>query len=230
LNPNNLRILYEDNHVLVVEKPVNIPVQADRSGDIDLQTLLKRYIAEKYQKPGDVYLGIIHRLDRPVGGVIVFARTSKAASRLSDAFRRRDVRKVYHAVVCTDGKSIPENGSLTHWLHKNEETNMVTAFDSDVAGSKKAVLHYERVSEQGPSELGLISIELETGRSHQVRVQCASAGFPLWGDQRYNVSKAKNGQQIALFASKIEFEHPVKKERLSFELPLPKREPWQGFI
>ncbi|MCC5927582.1 MAG: RluA family pseudouridine synthase [Bacteroidetes bacterium] len=224
-----INIIYEDNHILVVEKPVNIPVQADSSGDMDLQSLLKSYIAAKYSKPGDVYLGIVHRLDRPVGGVMVFARTSKAASRLTDAFRRREVLKMYVAVVHKPIKNVPLTGTLVHWLQKNVKTNMVTAFDTAVTGAKKAILNYTFLSSHPIQNLSLLHIELDTGRSHQIRVQCASTGFPLWGDQRYNVNLSKKGQQIALFAKKLEFIHPVKKQKMTFELPMPDRDPWHLF-
>ena len=222
----NIPVLYEDNHLIVVNKPINIPVQADDSGDLDVQTALKGYIAQKYNKPGEVFLGIVHRLDRPVGGVMVFARTSKAASRLADAFRTRSIRKVYQAVVCTDSKSVPESGTLVHWLRKNNETNHVQAFEREQSGSKQAILHFAKVKHDENKNLAQIQIELETGRSHQIRVQCAASGWPLWGDHRYNFNQAKKGQQIALFSSRLEFVHPVRKEPMVFELPLPNATPW----
>lgn len=229
MKPSAISIIYEDNHIIVVDKPVNIPVQADESGDVDMQNLVKDYLADKYQKTGNVYLGVVHRLDRPVGGVMLFAKTSKAASRLSDAFRRRDVYKVYHAVVLTGDNKIPEKGTLIHWLKKDTKTNMVRVTDSDIADSKKAILHFEKIGEDKFAKLALLRIVLETGRSHQIRVQCAAAGFPLWGDQRYNVHQSVPGQQIALFASLLEFHHPVKKGKVLFELDFPEREPWKLF-
>jgi 23S rRNA pseudouridine1911/1915/1917 synthase len=214
-------IVYEDNHLIVVNKPVNTPVQSDDSGDMDVQLLLKEYIAQKYDKKGNVFLGIVHRLDRPVGGLMVFARTSKAASRLSDAIRKRDIAKYYHAVV---HGSIPNSGELIHWLRKDNANNMVSAFDTEVSDSKKAILRYQKVSSR--DGLSLVRIELETGRSHQIRVQMAKFGHPLWGDQRYNLKLSSVGQQIALFASELSFVHPTTKELLKFTLPFPQREPW----
>ncbi len=219
-----LNVLYEDNHVIVVEKPVNIPVQADVSGDSDLQTIIKNYIADKYSKPGNVFLGIVHRLDRPVGGIMVFARTSKAASRLSETIRNRELGKMYHVVVMGVP---PDNGTLIHWLLKDSSTNMVKSFDKEVKDSKKAVLHFKK--EATVNGLSLLQIELVTGRAHQIRVQCQAMGHPIWGDQRYN-KLAVPGQQIALFASSLSFSHPTTKEHLSFSLPLPGREPWRQLL
>lgn len=217
------QILFEDNHILVVLKPANIPVQSDKSGDADMQSILKLYLAEKYQKPGNVFLGIVHRLDRPVRGVMVFGRTSKGASRLSESIRNRTFEKTYYAVVEGDA---PRSKTLTHWLVKDTSSNMVTAFDKEVPGSKQAILHFERVGSTGLHSL--LRIRLETGRPHQIRVQCAAMGFPLWGDQRYN-KQAKTGQQIALFASELSFLHPVTKEKLRFASDLPKEFPWDQF-
>ncbi|MCH8494883.1 MAG: RluA family pseudouridine synthase [Balneolales bacterium] len=219
------QIIYEDNHLIVAVKPPNIPTQLDDSGDEDFQTILKNYISVKYNKPGNVFLGMVQRLDRPVSGIMVFARTSKAASRLADSVRTRKIQKRYFAVV---NGEVPEHGSLEHWLLKDTSKNMVTAHTREVPGSKKAVLSFKReaVAENG---LSLISIDLETGRSHQTRVQCSTAGFPIWGDQRYNVSGSQVGQQIALVATGLTFEHPVKKETMNFDIPLPDRFPWTSF-
>jgi 23S rRNA pseudouridine1911/1915/1917 synthase len=214
-------IVFEDNHLLVINKPVNIPVQSDDSGDTDVQLMLKEYIAQKYDKKGNVFLGIVHRLDRPVGGLMVFARTSKAASRLSDAIRKREIGKFYHAVV---HGNVSNSGELVHWVRKDKSTNMVTAFDKEVTDSKKAILRYQKVSSR--DGLSLVRIELETGRSHQIRVQMSKVGHPLWGDQRYNPKLSSVGQQIALFASELSFAHPTTKENLKFTLPFPQREPW----
>ena len=213
-----INIIYEENHLLVVEKPINVPVQADKSGDEDLLSMLKKYLKEKYNKPGDVYLGLVHRLDRPVGGVMVFAKTSKAASRLSKQIQKHEFKKIYMAV--TQGK-VSENGVFKDKLKKDEKTN-ITMVSED---GKEAELSYNLVGFL--NNLSLVRISLKTGRSHQIRVQFASRKIPLYGDQKYNPNAVKD--QIALFASKIEFKHPITKEVMSFELPLPERYPFTLF-
>ena len=213
-----INIIYEDNHLLVVEKPINVPVQADKSGDEDLLSMLKKYLKEKYNKPGDVYLGLVHRLDRPVGGVMVFAKTSKAASRLSKQIQKHEFKKIYMAV--TQGK-VSENGIFKDKLKKDEKTNITTVSED----GKEAELSYNLVGFL--NNLSLVRISLKTGRSHQIRVQFASRKIPLYGDQKYNPNTVKD--QIALFASKIEFKHPITKEVMSFELPLPERYPFTLF-
>lgn len=215
----NINILYEDNHLLVVEKPINIPVQADSSKDEDLLNILKQYIKEKYNKPGEVYLGIVHRLDRPVGGIMVIARTSKSASRLSEQVRTNQFNKIYNA-VCLN--KINESGRLEDYLLKDTKTNIVKV---DKNG-KKAILNYKRLDYK--NNMSLVEIKLETGRSHQIRVQLSHNGNPLYGDQKYNKT-ARVGEQVALFAKKLEFYHPTKKELMSFELPLPDRVPFNYF-
>ncbi|MBQ6335577.1 MAG: RluA family pseudouridine synthase [Erysipelotrichaceae bacterium] len=202
-----MKVIYEDNHLLVVEKPINVPMQADSSKDEDLLNMAKAYIKEKYQKPGDVYLGLVHRLDRPVGGVCVFARTSKAASRLSTQIAQHSFKKQYLAVVEDNG--LDQSGHFEDLLLKDGTTNTVRV---DPKG-KKAILDYEVLKRK--DGLALVKVDLKTGRSHQIRVQFASRGFPLWGDQRYN-KKAIAGQQIALWSHLIEFDHPTTKERMSF--------------
>ncbi|MBQ6479151.1 MAG: RNA pseudouridine synthase [Erysipelotrichaceae bacterium] len=202
-----MKVIYEDNHLLVVEKPVNVPMQKDSSQDEDLLSMAKAYIKEKYHKPGDVYLGLVHRLDRPVGGVCVFARTSKAASRLSDQIRTHIFQKEYLAVVEND--EIPENGHLEDHLLKDSRTNMVRV---DPKG-KPAILDYVLLKRKGG--LALLKIQLKTGRSHQIRVQFSSRNHPLWGDQRYNPN-AVPGQQIALWSYAIELKHPTTNKILRF--------------
>lgn len=214
-----INIIYEDNHLLVVEKPVNVPVQLDDSQDLDFLTILKEDIKKRYHKPGNVYLGLVHRLDRPVGGVMVFAKTSKAASRLSEQIRTHMVKKTYHAIVTGE---ITENGHFVDYLLKDRKTNTVTVNKR----GKEAVLDYERIMYK--NNLSLVKINLKTGRSHQIRVQFASRNHPLYGDQRYNKT-AKVGQQIALFASSIEFIHPTTKKSMQFTLPLPNISPWNLF-
>lgn len=216
---NNINIIYEDNHILVVEKPINIPVQEDSSCDTDFLNMLKRYIKEKYNKPGNVYLGLVHRLDRPVGGIMVFAKTSKAASRLSEQIRNNTFEKIYNAVVI--GK-IEKEGKLIDYLLKNTKTNIVSVNEN----GKKSILNFKKINEK--NNLSLIEITLETGRSHQIRVQMSNHGFPLYGDQKYNTN-ANVGEQIALFAKKISFVHPTTKKMLIFELDLPNRYPFNIF-
>ena len=214
-----INIIYEDNHLLVVEKPINIPTQEDNSKDKDLLTILKEYIKEKYNKPGNVYLGLVHRLDRPVGGIMVFAKTSKCASRLSDQIRLNKFNKIYYAVV--EG-NVKEKERLEDKLLKDTKRNIVKV---DPNG-KQSILNYKKVKQI--NNLSLVEIKLETGRSHQIRVQMSHNGNPLFGDQKYN-KNSKVGEQLALFAKKLEFYHPVTSELMSFELELPNRKPFGNF-
>ena len=214
-----MKIIYEDNHLLVVLKPINIPVQEDDSKDLDMLTYLKKYLKEKYNKPGNVYLGLVHRLDRPVSGIMVFAKTSKAASRLSEQIRNHTFKKEYMAVLC--GKT-PKKDILVDKLLKNPKTNTTIVSEK----GKEAILSYELIKYK--NNYSLVKINLETGRSHQIRVQFSSRCYPLYGDQRYN-KKALPKQQIALFANRLEFIHPVTKEKLFFEEELPNFEPWNIF-
>ena len=216
---NNINVIYEDNHLLVVEKPINIPVQEDNSKDEDLLNILKDYLKVKYNKPGNVYLGLVHRLDRPVGGVMVFAKTSKCASRLSDQVRTNKFNKIYNAVVMD---KINDEGRLVDKLLKDTKNNIVKV---DKNG-KESILNYRRLDTIG--NLSLVEIKLETGRSHQIRVQMAHNGNPLYGDQKYN-KDAIVGEQLALFAKKLEFYHPISNVLLSFELSLPDRKPFNMF-
>jgi len=211
-----INVLYEDNHLLVIEKPVNIPMCEDSSRDLDLLTMGKQYLKEKYDKPGNVYLGLVHRLDRPVGGIVVFAKTSKAASRLSKQVQDKTFHKTYLAVVKDNG--LKESDELKDYLLKDEKTNTVKV---DPKG-KLAILDYEVLKRK--DNMALVKVNLKTGRSHQIRVQFSSRGHALYGDQRYN-KEAKVGEQIALFASELEFEHPVTKELMHFKLDV-KRYPF----
>ncbi|MFQ8643178.1 MAG: RluA family pseudouridine synthase [Bacilli bacterium] len=211
-------IIYEDNHLLVVNKPINIPVQADSSKDQDLLTLLKKQLKEKYQKPGNVYLVLVHRLDRPVGGIMVFAKTSKAASRLSEQIRNNTFKKTYLAVV--QGKVL-NSDTFKDKLEKDQKTNIVKI--SPIG--KQAELSYELLEYK--DNLSLVKINLKTGRSHQIRVQFSSRNHPLYGDQKYNPNTPKD--QIALFAHRLEFIHPTTKEVVKFELPKPNRYPFNIF-
>ena len=200
-------IIYEDNHLLVINKPVNIPMQEDNSKDEDLLNMCKTYLIRKYNKPGEAYLGLVHRLDRPVGGVCVFAKTSKAASRLSEQIRNHTFKKEYLAIVEDNG--LKDNDRFEDYLLKDEKRNMVKV---DPKG-KFASLDYKVLKRQ--NNLALVHINLHTGRSHQIRVQFSSRNHSLWGDQKYN-KKAIVGQQIALWSYKIIFNHPTTKEKLEF--------------
>ncbi|MCH4207017.1 MAG: RluA family pseudouridine synthase [Solobacterium sp.] len=221
MGPEMIHVLYEDNHLLCVEKPVNVPVQPDSSGDPSLLDMGKAYLKEKYQKPGNVFLGLVHRLDRPVGGVMVFARTSKAASRLSDSIRKNELDKWYLAVL--DGTPKDQYGTLVDYLIKDHDSNTVTVTTPDQG--KKSILHYEVLAEHHGHTL--VRIKLETGRSHQIRVQFASRGMPLMYDQRYHPDAAKG--QIALFAYHLSFPHPVTKQMITVEALPPHTDPWEEF-
>jgi 23S rRNA pseudouridine1911/1915/1917 synthase len=215
-------VLYEDNHLLVVQKPVNMPTQEDESKDPDLLSVLKADIKQRFAKPGNVYLGLVHRLDRPVGGVMVFAKTSKAASRLSDMVRTRDFGKTYVAIV--RGKPKKPNGRLVHYLRKDARTNMVTAVAQGSADAKEAILDYEVIA--SGEGMSLVKVKLQTGRPHQIRVQFASIGCPLYGDQRYGAHVNEPGQQIGLWSLRLAFEHPTLKEPLAFVSTPPREYPW----
>lgn len=213
-------ILFEDNHLLVVDKPVNMLVQADETNDIDLLTLLKEDLKKRYHKPGNVYLGLVHRLDRPVGGIMVFAKTSKAASRLSEQVRNHEFQKRYYAIV--EGTFLEKEGTLIDYLKKDAKQNKVFV---DPLG-KKAILNYKVLDSK--ENYSFVDIDLKTGRSHQIRVQFSSRGYPLYGDQKYN-HNSKIGEQIALYAYELSFLHPITKETLSFRGEKPKLYPWSMF-
>lgn len=206
---NKLNVLYDDNHIIVVEKIVNVPVQEDSSKDLDMITIIKDYLKEKYNKKGNVYLGLVHRLDRPVAGVMVFAKTSKAASRLSESVRTNKIHKTYLTVV--HGKLDNNKGKLVDKLTKNTKTN--TSYVDNKNG-KESILEYEVLKYDKSEDLSLLKINLITGRHHQIRVQMSNINHPIYGDQRYGYQDKK---QIALYAYKLEFIHPVKKELMEFE-------------
>ena len=201
-----LEVLYEDNHIIVVRKEANIPSQEDSSHDLDLLTIVKKYIKKKYNKPGNVYIGLIHRLDRPVGGVMVFARSSKAASRLNKQIREKQMQKKYYAVV--HGILKEKKGKLIDKLEKLPTGNTIVS-----KNGKESILSYEVIKEK--DNMSLVDISLETGRHHQIRVQFASRNHPLCGDQRYGNDK---GENIALFAYELSFFHPISKEKLTFHI------------
>ena len=222
---NDLAILYEDNHIIVVLKPQNVPSQGDDSKDPDMLSLVKEYIKETYKKEGNVYVGLVHRLDRPTGGVMVFAKSSKAAARLSEQLKAGDFEKKYFAVLC--GVPREKKAVLTNYLKKNAVNNMVYVCGPTVEGAKLAELDYKILQET--NDLSLAEIRLHTGRSHQIRVQMNFLGTPVYGDMRYGGEKAKKGY-LALWAYSLSFTHPVLKERMVFKVQPPVDvKPWNEF-
>lgn len=220
-----LTILHEDNHIVVVLKPQNVPSCEDESKDLDMLNMIKEYIRVTYNKQGNVYLGLVHRLDRPTGGVMVFAKSSKAASRLSEQMREGDFEKRYFAVLVGEPKE--EKATLTHYMKKNAVNNMVYVCPPTVEGAKFAELEYQVL--ESKDGLSLADIRLHTGRSHQIRVQMNAIGCPVYGDMRYGGEKAKKGY-LALWAYYLSFTHPVSKERMVFRVQPPKENnPWVNF-
>ena len=210
---NNLKIIYEDNHIIVVEKIPNIPSQGDKTGDIDMLEIIKKYIKEKYNKPGNVYLGLVHRLDRPVGGIMIFAKTSKAASRLSDQVREKVFKKKYLAVV--DGKIENKSGTLEDYLYKDERNNISKVVNKDKKNAKFAKLDYDVIKYDEVKNLSLVKVNLHTGRHHQIRVQLSNFGHSIFGDQKYGTRG--QGKQIALWAYELTINHPITKEEMTFK-------------
>lgn len=218
-------ILYEDNHIIAVYKKASDLSQGDKTGDPAIDSEIKKYIAEKYGKPGDVFLGVVHRLDRPVSGVILYARTSKALARLNEIFRTREVKKIYLAIV----KERPpeDEGTVTHFLKKNEKQNKTYVYDKEVKGSKEASLSYRMV---GRSErYYLLEVELHSGRHHQIRAQLASIGCPVKGDLKYGYPRSNDDGSISLLARRLEFIHPVSKENISITAHFPGGDIWSHF-
>lgn len=220
------QIVYEDNHLLIVNKSAGVLVQGDSTGDKSLVDFLKTYVKDKYNKPGEVFLHPVHRLDRPVSGLVVFARTSKALERMTALFRKRDIQKTYWAVV---GRK-PENkeGKLVNWLVKDERRNVVTAHDREVPGSQKAELHYRWLGEV--NKFHLLEIEPITGRPHQIRVQLAQMGCPIRGDVKYGYERFNLGNNINLHARRLFFEHPIRKEPVLCRAGLPLDAFWEEFL
>ena len=218
-----MNVIYEDNHIIVVNKESGEIVQGDKTGDAPLSDCVKDYIKQKYQKPGNVFLGVTHRLDRPVSGLVIFARTSKALSRLNEMFRKGDVHKTYWAIV----KNCPteSEGRLVHWIVRNEKQNKSYAYAHEVKDSKKAVLDY-RVLASGDN-YHILEINLLTGRHHQIRCQLAAIGCPIRGDLKYGAQRSNPDGSISLLSRHVELIHPVSKERLSFDAPLPQEKIWQ---
>jgi 23S rRNA pseudouridine1911/1915/1917 synthase len=219
-------VVYEDNHLLIVNKEPGVLVQSDRTGDVPLLDIAKDYIKEKYNKAGDVFLGTVHRLDRPVSGLVVFARTSKALERMNEIFRKRQVQKTYWAVVQRKPKE--EKGKLTHYLLKDEATNTVKAFDYEVPGSQRAELTYRLLGKV--NEHYLIEVNPITGRPHQIRVQLASMGCPIRGDVKYGFPRFNADNSINLHARRLYFMHPVKKEPLICMAGVPNNAFWEEFL
>lgn len=208
-----LKVIFEDNHIIVVEKQPNIPSQGDKTNDIDMLTIIKEYIKEKYNKPGNVYLGLIHRLDRPVGGVMVFAKTSKAAARLSEQVREKVFKKQYLVVV--DGRFEQNNGIMKDYLLKNERNNLSKVVNKDTKNAKYAELEYKVIKYKEDINLSVVKVDLHTGRHHQIRVQFSSRNHSIYGDQKYGTRG--RGKLIALWAHSLTIKHPITKEEMIFE-------------
>lgn len=220
-----MKVIYEDNHIIVVSKTASEIVQGDKTGDTPLSELVKHYLKEKYNKPGNVFIGVTHRLDRPVSGLVVFAKTSKALARLNEMFKNGDVHKTYWAIV----KNCPQEteATLEHYLVRNEKQNKSYAYDREKPGAKKAILHYKLI---GHSEnYFLLEVDLKTGRHHQIRCQLAKIGCPIKGDLKYGFPRSNPDESICLHARRVSFIHPVSKELIELEAPLPEGNLWNGF-
>ena len=222
---SDLNIIFEDNHVIVVNKIASEIVQGDKTGDETMPDRIKSYLKEKYQKPGNVFCGVVHRLDRPTSGAVVFARTSKALERLNAQFREKETNKVYWAIV--ESKPAQDSGTLVHYLKKNEKQNKSYATVDEVPGSKKAILHYKLIGSS--DKYFLLEIELETGRHHQIRVQLSTIGCRIKGDVKYGAKRPNPDGSISLHARTLEFNHPTSKETLKFTAPVPNDPLWLFF-
>lgn len=220
-----MTVVYEDNHLIIVNKTASEIVQGDKTGDTPLSETVKRYIKEKYAKPGNVFLGVVHRLDRPVSGLVVFAKTSKALARLNEMFRNSEVKKTYWAIV----KQRPpqDEGELVNYLVRNEKQNKSYAYDKEVKNSKKAVLHYRLIGHS--QNYFLLEVDLKTGRHHQIRCQLAKMGCPIKGDLKYGFARSNPDGSICLHAHRVKFVHPVSKELIDVTAPLPSGNLWNGF-
>lgn len=217
-----MQVVYEDNHIIIVSKRSGEIVQGDKTGDRTLADDVKQYIKEKYAKPGNVFLGVVHRLDRPVWGLVVFAKTSKALSRLNDMFRTGDVHKTYWAI--THNCPAEPEATLTDWIRRNEKQNKSYAYDREVPNSKKAMLHYKVIGRS--DNYTLVEVNLMTGRHHQIRCQLSNIGCPIKGDLKYGARRSNPDGSISLLARRIEFVHPVSKEHITVEAPLPDDKLW----
>ncbi len=220
-----MTVVYEDNHLIIVNKTASEIVQGDKTGDTPLSETVKQYIKEKYAKPGNVFLGVVHRLDRPVSGLVVFAKTSKALARLNEMFRNSEVKKTYWAIV----KQRPpqDEGELVNYLVRNEKQNKSYAYDKEVKNSKKAVLHYRLIGHS--QNYFLLEVDLKTGRHHQIRCQLAKMGCPIKGDLKYGFARSNPDGSICLHAHRVKFVHPVSKELIDVTAPLPPSNLWNGF-
>lgn len=220
-----MTVVYEDNHIIIVNKTSSEIVQGDKTGDIPLSESVKTYLKEKYQKPGNVFVGVSHRLDRPVSGLVVFAKTSKALTRLNEMFKNSEVKKTYWAIVKNNPKE-PE-GELVHYLVRNEKQNKSYAYDKEVPHSKKAVLRYKLIAHS--ENYFLLEVDLQTGRHHQIRCQLAKMGCPIKGDLKYGFPRSNPDGSICLHARHVRFIHPVSKELIDLDAPVPEDNLWKGF-
>lgn len=223
---SNLQVLFEDNHIIIINKRTGDIVQGDKTGDKPLSDVVKEYIKEKYQKPGNVFLGVVHRLDRPTSGIVIFARTSKALERLNKMLREKRIKKTYWAVV----KGFPKKkeDTLINYLRKNPKNNKSTVFNQETQGSKKAILHYKSIKKL--DNYSLLEIDLETGRHHQIRAQLSSIGNSIKGDLKYGFARSNKDGSIHLHARKIEFSHPVSKENVTILAPTPEDVIWNACL
>ena len=220
-----MKVIYEDNHIIVVNKASGEIVQGDKTGDESLCDTLKQYLKEKYNKPGNVFVGLPHRLDRPVSGVVIFAKTSKALERLNNMFRVGEVKKIYWAI--TKNKPLVAEGELSHWILRNEKMNKSFAYRKEVDGSKHALLNYCTLASS--DNYTLIEVELKTGRHHQIRCQLSAMGCPIKGDLKYGAKRSNPDGSISLHARYVEFVHPVSKQPIKITAPVPNDSLWQSF-
>jgi 23S rRNA pseudouridine1911/1915/1917 synthase len=225
-NKSNLQVLYEDNHIIIVNKRAGDIVQGDKTGDKPLSEVVKEYIADKYNKPGNVYLGVVHRLDRPTTGVVMFSKTSKALPRLNKLFADKKTQKTYWALVKQEPPKTQD--TLIHWLKKNPKNNKSTAYPNEVPDGKKAILYYEVLKKL--DTYYLLEVTLETGRHHQIRVQLASMGCPIKGDLKYGFDRSNKDASISLHARNLQFVHPVSSDFINVTAPLPKDPVWDACV
>lgn len=220
------RILFEDNHLIIINKMPSEIVQGDKTGDEPLLETVKQYIKEKYNKPGDVFLGLAHRIDRPVSGAVIFTKTSKALSRMNEQIKNREIQKIYWAIV--KNRPDPEEGKLSHWLIKNSKTNKSTVHEAEKKGTKKAELNYKLIDQS--KDYHLLEVELLTGRHHQIRAQLAKIGCKIKGDLKYGAARSNKDSSISLHARQLKFTHPVSKEKLNILANPPEDDPLWGYF